>query len=107
MSIEESLRALVRETVREAVREVLGAGTAPSSLRRELLTYEEAAAEVAVSTSTIKRWVRGGQLPARGKGKLRRVRVEDVRACLAGESKPKPANDVKANVTSILASVRR
>ena len=112
MSLETELRVMLREVVREVVREEMGAKLSPSTdLQRELVTYAEAGELVNVSSSTIKRWVAAGRLEAFGEGKLRRVRPEDVRACLAGKrsvSKQKPErDDVGASVRSILSSIKR
>lgn len=106
MSLNIAFRAMLLDVVREVVREELGAR--PADLERELLTYEQAAALASCSASTIKRWVRDGALAASGKGKLRRVRAADVRACLQSDAKrAAEAPDLKANVTSILATLPR
>lgn len=108
MGLELEFRAVLREVVREVVREEMGARPRPTELEHELLTYEQAAELASCSSSTIKRWVRSGALTASGKGKLRRVRARDVRACLqADEQRAAEAPDLKANVTSILATVVR
>ncbi|MBL8910383.1 MAG: helix-turn-helix domain-containing protein [Archangium sp.] len=107
MSLEIELRAMLRDVVREVVREEIGAR--PTELQSELLTYAQAAEKVSVSTSTIKRWVKDGLLVARGKGRIKRVRIEDVRACLEGEPPAKPLKsvDTASRVTSILSSLPR
>lgn len=106
MSLELELRAMLRDVVRDVVREEMGAR--PTELEREFLTYEQAASLVSVSASTIKRWVRAGALSASGKGKLRRVRADDVRQCLKSDatSVERPAS-FGASVSSILSTVRR
>src|SRR4051812_43558582 len=102
MSFENELRGMLREVVREVVREEMGPRA--TDLEKELLTYEQAAALVTVSPSTIRRWVGTGALPAVGKGKLRRVRPGDVRKCFEGDVET-AAPDTKATVTSILESL--
>jgi excisionase family DNA binding protein len=108
MGIELELRVMLRDVVREVVREELGARPS-TELEAELLTYAQAGALVSVGRTTIKRWVRSGALVALGKGRLRRVRAADVRACLqARERPPAPAvPELKQNVHSILASLPR
>jgi excisionase family DNA binding protein len=41
----------------------------------EWLTVEDAAARANVSVQTVRRWIRTGEVEARGAGKLRRVRL--------------------------------
>lgn len=41
----------------------------------EWLTVEDAAARAGVSVQTVRRWIRTGEVEARGAGKLRRVRL--------------------------------
>lgn len=107
MSLELELRTMLRDVVREVVREELG--ERPTTLAGEMLTYEEAAELVHVSASTVKRWVKRGRLGVVGEGRIRRVRAEDLRACLAGNTRPTPPTklDAKASVTNILASLKR
>jgi excisionase family DNA binding protein len=107
MTLEFELRAMLRDVVREVVREEIGAR--PTELQAELLTFDEAAQKVSVSKSTIKRWVRTGRLTARGEGRIKRVRIEDLRACLEGTKAAAPSSkpDTQARVTSILASLPR
>lgn len=107
MSIESAFREMLRDVVREVVREQLG--DRPTELQTELLTYEQAAQHFTISISTLKRWVASSRLKAYGKGKLRRVRSDDVRACMESSSSSAKTNepDLKASVTSILASVRK
>lgn len=105
MSLESEFREMLRDVVRTVVREELGAAATP--LQAELLTYDQAAESVNVSASTIKRWVSSKRLKAYGKGKLRRVRGEDVRACFERDDVKNEEPNIKASVTSILASVRK
>lgn len=102
MSFENEMRGMLREVVREVLREEMGPRA--TDLEKELLTYDQAAELVSVSPSTIKRWVSKGALAAVGKGKLRRVRGVDVRKCFEGDAEV-ATPDVKASVTSILASL--
>jgi len=102
VSLETEFRGMLREVVREVVREEMGSGR--PELAKELLSYEQAAALVSVSPSTIKRWVASGRLAAVGKGKLRRVRAIDVQKCFEGDPES-AAPEVKENVRSILDSL--
>jgi excisionase family DNA binding protein len=80
MSLDTEFRVLLRDVVREVVREEIG--PRPTELQRELLTYKQVRAQFSVSERTLSRWVQEGRLKASGKGRLRRVRAADVRACL-------------------------
>lgn len=101
MSLDAELRAVLRDVVREVVREEMGPRR--TKLEEELLTYEQAHERFKVSSRTLSRWVKSGELRAFGKGKLRRVRAEDVVRRLVGE--PIKASDTKSKVTSILATL--
>jgi excisionase family DNA binding protein len=102
MSLEAELRGMLRDVVREVVREEM---TRAPDLQTELLTYDQAHARFSVSARTVSRWVKAKRLRAFGKGKLRRVRAEDVRACLEGSDSVKAQPDVRSKVTSILATL--
>lgn len=106
MSLETELRGMLRDVVREVVREELGAR--PTELQDELLTYEQAHQRFKLSPRTLSRWVKAGRLKGFGKGRTRRVRAADLKACLEGAASPasESKSDVKAKVTSILASVQ-
>lgn len=83
MSIDLAIRSLLRDVVREVVREEL----TPMSTRAadpEFLTYAQAAALVGVSAKTVKQWGYSGRLTTYGHGRIKRVKSEEVRACLAG-----------------------
>ncbi|MDP2275256.1 MAG: helix-turn-helix domain-containing protein [Archangium sp.] len=105
MSFENEFRGMLREVMREVVREEMGAR--PTDLQNELLTYEQASERFSVSARTLTRWVKAKRLRAFGKGRLRRVRAEDVKACLeeAEQTKAPAAMDVKSKVHSILSSL--
>lgn len=106
--LEVNIRAIVAEAVRDVVREELAAARRETR-SAEYLTFREAAAELAVSASTIKRWVRLGRLKTFGAGRLRRVRSADVRALLAEPAAaPTPeAEAPAARATAILATLPR
>ncbi len=105
MSFENEYRGMLREVVREVLREELGAR--PTELQNELLTYDQASKRFSVSPRTLTRWVNAKRLRAFGKGRLRRVRADDVKACLeeAEQAKAPAAVDVKSKVHSILSSL--
>jgi excisionase family DNA binding protein len=106
MSLETELRGMLRDVVREVVREELG-NSRPTALQEELLTYEQVEQRFSISPRTLSRWVKEKKLKRYGKGKLTRVRAEDVKACLDQGNAPaaQPVADVKTKVTSILASL--
>ncbi len=80
-SLEQVLRALVREEVRLALAEV-----APS----DLLTIGQAADVARCSAATIRRKVREGALPACGTGKLTRIARRDLEAMLGAPRRRTP-----------------
>lgn len=70
-------RTILREEVRHVVRDELGrAPTAPAA--GDLLKVLEAAAIAAVTPQTIRSWISSGRLPARGSGRLLRVKRTDL-----------------------------
>lgn len=101
MSFEETIEAVLRKVVRE---ELEAQGPA-SSARRELLTYAEAAELVGVGESTVKGWVKSGELPVYGHNSIRRVKPAEVVAVLKRLDAKKAAEEDPENVTSILATL--
>ncbi len=51
----------------------------------ELLTVEEVADHLKVRTTTVRRWIRDGYLPAAKVGQAYRIRIEAVEALLQPE----------------------
>lgn len=83
MSIEETIRLVVREEVRSAMRELLAeARAAPAGNPDEKLTKAEAAALAGASLSTVQRWISSGELPVEKKNRHIRVRRGDLEALL-------------------------
>lgn len=48
----------------------------PSDKNRDVLTVEEIAEDLRVSEGTVRRWIRGGKLPAFGLGQYRIRRAD-------------------------------
>lgn len=95
MSIEETLRIVVREEVKAVIREFLSArtGAAPDE---EWLKLEEACAVAKKGASTLRRARALGELKASGKGKSTRIRRSDLDAYLAAETHGDESVDQKA-----------
>jgi len=72
----DEVREIVRAELETAKREILAAVAAITGER--LLSVPEAADEYAVSPRTIQRWIRTGDLPVQGMGRVRRVRRGDL-----------------------------
>lgn len=86
MTIEDTIRTVVREEIRAAVRELaeeLRGATAPAG---HLLSYAEAAVYTGFGTSTIQDMVRSGRLNKYGEGRRVRVSREELDRIMA----PKP-----------------
>ena len=79
MTLEDTLRAIVREEVRAALRDA-ASPTAPTG---DVLTLDEAATHANVSKATLHRWMRDGLVTRRGHGRLTRVSRAQVDAALA------------------------
>lgn len=97
MTLEETIRAVVRDEVQAAVRQVLAALPAPSrasALPQYLSTWE--AADVAgVTPDTIRDWQDDQRLPLHKAGRERRVRLDELEVFLRAEvpAKPRPPTD--------------
>lgn len=127
-SIEEALRAMLREVVREevraALREVLDelrtvpsahteVGDASGGGQESLLTVREVAAALRVTEPTVREWVKGGSLRAERIGRagtrraLRIRRSELARFQASQEQDPRATSqDVEQVATTILAGLR-
>lgn len=93
MSIEDSLRLMVREEVRAAVREELRAALSESKQPAEagpaLLTVEQVAERAGgVRPSTVREWIRSGRLEARRAGHRFLITPRALEAFLAASSAP-------------------
>jgi excisionase family DNA binding protein len=81
MTIEETIRDIVREEVERAVRGL--ASPAPMQLLPAYLAVREAADLSKVRPETVRGWVNSGALPRRGIGRIIRVRRDQLEAFLA------------------------
>lgn len=62
MSLEDTLRVIVREELRSVVADFLAKQTPPPPTGTQYLTLKEAAAYARVSKGTVREWIRRGQL---------------------------------------------
>jgi excisionase family DNA binding protein len=100
--IREQLGAVVREEIRAAFAEFHGGGDEKPA------TYEQAAKFAECSKATIGAWVKAGELPSTGSGRLRRVLLSDVTKALAKMKVKAPgAGTPKARALELLNGVRR
>lgn len=89
MSLEESLRQIVREEIRAAVRELAEAVRArPSGSPEDRLTLAEAAVMARKSSATVARWIETGALPCTRRGKSPLIARGDLEAYLRAEARP-------------------
>jgi excisionase family DNA binding protein len=72
----EEVRAIVRDELEAVKREILAALAQAAGER--LLSVTEAAEEYNTSSRTIQRWIRVGNLPVSGRGRVRRVSRADL-----------------------------
>lgn len=102
-ALEQAMRAIARE---EALRVLRSAP--PASLADDFLTLEQAAALAHVSLSTIKTWLRRGDLKRWGEGRAVRVRRDELVAYLAPKQTERVASnaEVSAKATELLGRNR-
>lgn len=100
------LKDAIREALSELGLELRAHDARASGDADELLTYALAAQLAKVSTETIGHWVRGGALPATGKGKLRRVKRCDVLRVL-DRMRLKPGNAASESIEGCVSKIAR
>lgn len=107
MSLEDTLRLILREEIRAAVREEL-ASVRPTAnpASDETLTVEEVAADCAVHAQTVLLWIRSGRLSAKKPGRRWVVRRADLRSFLQGMQNPHRADSIQEQADRILGGAR-
>jgi hypothetical protein len=98
MTLEDTIRAAVREEIRAAFAEL-----APSRKWEGALKLADAAKLVSVSVSTLEKWGRAG-LRINRKGRVRVVDVGELRAFIASRE-VEPKVDAKEWAKSLLSNV--
>jgi excisionase family DNA binding protein len=76
MSLELSLKDLVRQAVKDALADLNLKPTEPTSL--EFLTLDQAASMTATSKSTIRNWIKANKLKTWGTGRIIRIRRDEL-----------------------------
>ncbi|MEK7178580.1 MAG: helix-turn-helix domain-containing protein [Patescibacteria group bacterium] len=102
--LEQALYAVVRSAVVDALRE-LGSPRAAEP-EPDLVKVGEVRRYIRVSASTLKKWIRSGELAKYGKGRMALVRLNEVRAVLKQRAAPVPA-EPGGRATAIVASLAR
>lgn len=97
------LRQLVKSAVREVLEEM---GYRPPEPAPELCKLGEVNRYIRVSKTTVKQWLKSGELKRYGEGRLTRVRLDEVRAVLE-RRRLKVVPDVPAEAARIVASLSR
>lgn len=84
MTVDRQLYDLIRTAVRDELRE--SAVPRAAATEPDMVKLGDVRKWVDVSKSTLKAWIKANRLPAYGKGRLLRVKLDDVRACLKRSS---------------------
>ena len=112
MSLEESVRAVVREEMKRVLREELRAAIEelrglPSAAEKEFLSVKEAADLTDVSQTTVREWMTKG-LKRYGQGHVVRIRRVELLAFLSANSQEVEEQiDVEEHAVAILGRSRR
>jgi excisionase family DNA binding protein len=114
VTLDETIRAAVREEVRTALREELPEALrttlktrAPPTMESSYLSTAEAAKTARVRPETIRAWISAGKLAEHWAGRERRVRRDELEAFMAGEPGRGPAEvDLKQTARGLLAKHR-
>lgn len=107
ITIDDLLRDVVRkelEPLREELRRLLSTNN-PGRDDADYLTVQEAADFAKVNPGTIRDWLKRGVLPRHGRGKVVRVRRDELHAAMKAPSATKSAPDAQA--VTILQRVGR
>lgn len=89
MTLEETIRAVVREEIRAALRE-LRQPAPPATSAEPYLTIAQAAALACVGGTTVRDWLRAGKLNRYGQGKRVLINRAELERLLAPKPKPSP-----------------
>ncbi len=109
MTVEDTIRAAVREEVRAALRELLQPvldARRPEPSGPPYLTVKQAAEFAGgVRPETVRAWIKSGELPRHGKGRVLRVRREQLEDFLArgGAERETSELDLDARAREIVA----
>jgi excisionase family DNA binding protein len=105
-SVEDAIRAVVRDAVASELRTALGSSSAVAAVPVESEGYISIAkaAEIAdTHPATIRSWIRSGKLPSGRTGRHYKVRRSDVLQLIAGGEKP-AAVETKKRIAEIIAA---
>lgn len=87
-TLEEIVRAIVREEVQAAVREVMTRNArGPPAGEDGYLSISAAARFASVAPGTLRRWIRTGRLPVRRAGRVYRIARAELEAFLEREGR--------------------
>lgn len=101
MTFEEMLRHILREEIRAALRDQFAEEPLGVTLASGWLTIAQAAAHASVHSATIRAWIKGGELPASKRGRVVRVKRDDLDALLSrAPASPAAVFDIKRSVAS-------
>lgn len=106
--LDEAFRSMLSDVVRDVVRDELAKHTTTTAGR--LMKVDHCAEFLDVSSKTIRRWVKSGELAHHGEGRLMRVDPAEARACLAKHRPEQPeekAVTVDQGVKRILSTLKR
>lgn len=109
MSLEDTMRSMIREELRHVLQEELPAMLAqvrPPGDVGEYLSVEKAAAIADVHQDTVRGWVKSGRLPEHRAGRELRVRRDQLRRFLEGNHGEKDRPTAEEEAVTILARKR-
>src|SRR5690349_17081691 len=98
--VEDAIKTVVSEVVRQVLREELQALRQPPPAEQNLLSLRKASELFGISASTLKAWLRSGELTRFGKGRIVRI----SKAQLLEQLEPKPAKRLDSHAMEQLAA---
>jgi excisionase family DNA binding protein len=109
MTLEETLRAIVREELRTALAELRTFAAAPQpAASPALLTVEQVAERAGgVTATTVRAWIDSGKLTARRAGHRWVVRTEDLERFLARDDDEHGTIDVEQQLKLVTSRLQK